>query len=115
MHISQETKPLVQDMVEDYQAMPEYEELLATLRSDRATVDEDCRDAVENVFKGAWPLVNRLQFVLLQNAFQLSDKQRFPQSDAGLAVVFDVLTTVLAAYGLASQALPFSLELRRED
>ena len=105
----------MQEMVEAYQAHDSYEELIATLKEDRATVDEGCEDAIENIFKGAWYYVSKLQVILLMNAFQVSDKERFPQSDAGLATVFDVLNTVHVTYGLASKALPFSLELRNES
>ena len=106
---------MVQELMAAYQALDEYGGLVATLQSDRATVDEDCRDVLDNIFKGAWYFPNKLQLVLLMNAFQASDKQLFPQSDAGLKMVFDVVSTVHGAYGLVSRQLHFCLEVRKDD
>lgn len=106
----------LQEMVAAYQSKKEYNDLIATLNSSRAVMDNDCKDMLNNWSKGAWYYLSKLQLVLFNNAFQLSDQKRFKQSDEDLKMIFDVLSCLLSVWGEVSEgnSLIYCLEMRSE-
>ena len=59
-------------------------------------------------------LCYHVQMILFMNAFQLSDRAKYPRDDTGLFVVFEFLAAIKAAHDLVSKSPAFCLELRPE-
>jgi hypothetical protein len=63
-------------MMNAYMASADYATMVsATLKKmGKGSVDEDCREALELIFRGQWVYPTRLQLTLMINAFQNCDE-----------------------------------------
>lgn len=65
-----------------------------------------CTEAVSTFMDIEWVPMHEISLILINNAFQASDPQLYPQNDKSLRMMYDVLTTVLFVNRLMQGKLP---------
>eukprot|EP00638_Chattonella_subsalsa_P008371 CAMPEP_0117743416 /NCGR_PEP_ID=MMETSP0947-20121206/6120_1 /TAXON_ID=44440 /ORGANISM="Chattonella subsalsa, Strain CCMP2191" /LENGTH=173 /DNA_ID=CAMNT_0005560109 /DNA_START=100 /DNA_END=621 /DNA_ORIENTATION=- len=95
-------RPIIERYMEIYKQSDERKEIEDTLQLNeegREQILKDCDIAIDYFFSGNWGCIKLFEFILLNNAFQMSDPSDFEEDERKMLYrVFTVISTIMESF-----------------